>query len=80
MTNNGVTVAVAAPTRTVVPQVEKTGKFTGVNFKGWQQRVFFWLTTLGLQKFTSEDTPVPADDMPDREKSLIIEAWKQAVC
>ena len=49
-----------------------------MNFKGWQQRVFFWLTTLGLQKFTSEDTPVPADDMPDREKLMIVEAWKQS--
>ena len=58
-------------------QAEKSSKFTGVNFKGWQQRVFFWLTALGLQKFTSEDTPVHADDMPDREKFMIIEAWKQ---
>ena len=55
MENTGVTEAVVAPTRTPVSQAEKSGKFTGVNFKGWQQRVFFWLTTLGLQKFTSED-------------------------
>ena len=48
MENIGVTVAVAAPTRPLVSQAEKSGKFTGVNFKGWQQRVFFWLTTLGL--------------------------------
>ena len=72
MENTGVTVAVAAPTRTLVQQAEKSGKFTHVNFKGWQQRVFFWLTTLGLQIFTSEDTPIPADDMPDREKFMII--------
>ncbi|XP_027771293.1 receptor-like serine/threonine-protein kinase SD1-8 [Solanum pennellii] len=77
MTNNGVTVAVAAPNRTVVPQVDKPGKFTCVNFKGWQQRVFFWLSALGLQKFTSEETPLPADDMPDREKLMTSEAWKQ---
>ena len=68
MENTGVTVAIAAPTRTLVSQAEKPGKFTCVNFKGWQQRVFLWPTTLGLQKFTSEDTQVPADDMPDREK------------
>ena len=72
--NNGVTVTVAAPTQTVVPQAEKSGKFAGVNFKGWQQWVFFWLITLDLQKFTSEETPVPTDDMPDREKFIIIEA------
>ena len=78
MENTGVTVAVAAQTRTLVSQAEKPGKFTGVNFKRWQQWVFFWLTTLGLQKFTSEDTLVPADDMPYREKFMIIEAWKHA--
>ena len=78
MENTGVTVAVVAPTRPLVSQAEKPEKFTGVNFKGWQQRVFFWLTTLGLQKFASEDTPVPADDMPDRKKFMIVEAWKQS--
>ena len=48
MTNNGVIVAVVAPTQTVVPQVEKPVKFNGVNFKGWQKWIFLWLTTLGL--------------------------------
>ena len=78
MKNNGVTMAIAIPTRTGVPQAEKLGKFTGVNFKGWQHRVIFWLTTLDLQKFTSEETPVPANDMQHGEKIMIIEAWKQA--
>ncbi|XP_069144427.1 uncharacterized protein [Solanum lycopersicum] len=57
---------------------EKSGKFTGLNFKGWQQRIFFWLTTHGLHKFTSKGTPVSTDDMLGREKIMIIEAWKQA--
>ena len=46
MENTGVTVAVAAPTRTLVSQAEKSGKFTGVNFKGWQQREFSGLPLL----------------------------------
>ncbi|WMV56340.1 hypothetical protein MTR67_049725 [Solanum verrucosum] len=71
-------VVVGAPTRTVVPSTEKLGKFSGVNFKGWQQRIFFWHATLGLQKFTNEVTPVPAAEMLDREKFMIIEAWKHA--
>ena len=37
-----------------------------------------WLSTLGLQKFTSKDTQVHADDMPDREKFMIVEAWEQS--
>lgn len=40
MTNNNVTVTVATPTRTLVQQVEKPGKFSGLNFKGWEQREF----------------------------------------
>ncbi|MCF8704054.1 hypothetical protein L3055_10995 [Corynebacterium sp. MC-02] len=29
-------------------------------------------------KFTSEDPPVPAADMPDNQKFMVTEAWKQA--
>ena len=68
--------AVVTPTQTIVPQVEEPGEFIGVNFKEWQQQVFFSLTTLGLQKFSNEETSVPADDMPDTEKFMIVEAWK----
>ena len=56
------TVAVAAPSRTAVPPM-KSRKFSDVNFKGWQQRVFFYLTALGLQKFINEENPVPTTDM-----------------
>ena len=77
MTNNCVTVAVAAPTRTVVPKAEKLNKFTGVNFsKNSNNEYFSCITTLGLQKFTSEESPVPSDDIPDRGTFVIIEAWK----
>ena len=34
--------------------------------------------TLGLQKFTNEETPVHVADMSDREKFMIIEAWTHA--
>ncbi|XP_060183339.1 uncharacterized protein LOC132613339, partial [Lycium barbarum] len=30
-----------------------------------------------MQKFTSEDPPVPAADMPDNQKFMVTEAWKQ---
>ncbi|XP_070020492.1 uncharacterized protein [Nicotiana sylvestris] len=69
---------IASSSRTVVPPAEKPGRFSGTNFKGWQQRVFFWLTTLDMHKFTSEEPPVPAADMPDNEKFMVVEAWKQA--
>ncbi|TMW94027.1 hypothetical protein EJD97_010860 [Solanum chilense] len=78
MAKNGVTVVVAAPTRTVVPVSEKSGKFIVLHLKVWKQRIFFWLNTLGVQKFTSEETLMPTAYMPDREKFMIIEAWKHA--
>ncbi|XP_070044974.1 uncharacterized protein [Nicotiana tomentosiformis] len=37
--------------------VEKLGKFSGVDFKRWQQKMFFYPTTLSLQHFISEETP-----------------------
>lgn len=36
---------------------EKPKIFFGVDFKRWQQKMFFYLTTLCLQRFISEDTP-----------------------
>ncbi|XP_049390257.1 uncharacterized protein LOC125854718 [Solanum stenotomum] len=41
MANDNVTVTVAVPTRTDVPPAKKLEKFSGVNFKGWQQRADF---------------------------------------
>ncbi|XP_070014514.1 uncharacterized protein [Nicotiana sylvestris] len=34
---------------TAMPPAEKSGKFSGVNFKRWQQKMFFYLNTLSLQ-------------------------------
>ena len=36
---------------------EKPAKFSGVDFKRWQQKMFFYLTTLSLQKFINENVP-----------------------
>ncbi|XP_019242644.1 PREDICTED: uncharacterized protein LOC109222783, partial [Nicotiana attenuata] len=35
---------------TAMPPAEKPGKFSGVDFKKWQQKMFFYLTTLSLQR------------------------------
>ena len=42
---------------------EKPGKFSGVDFKRWQQKMFFYLTTLSL---------------PEKDRFLVIEAWKHS--
>ncbi|XP_019238857.1 PREDICTED: uncharacterized protein LOC109218918 [Nicotiana attenuata] len=61
---------------TAMPPAEKPGKFSGVDFKRWQQKMFFYLTTLSLQRFIQEDVPVVPEGTPDNERFLVTEAWK----
>ncbi|CAL1356033.1 unnamed protein product [Linum trigynum] len=57
---------------------EKPGKFSGVDFKRWQQKMYFYLTTLGLQKFIKEVIPNPNEEVPEKDRFLAIEAWKHS--
>ena len=43
---------------TGVAHGEKPEKFGGVDFKRWQQKMLFYLTTLNLAKFLTEDAPI----------------------
>lgn len=47
----------APVTNTVVNHAEKPKKFNGQNFKRWQQKMFFYLTTLNLARFLKENPP-----------------------
>ncbi|GJZ36969.1 hypothetical protein Tco_0583160 [Tanacetum coccineum] len=65
MTNTTPTVIVTPPvnttgapvTNTVANHAEKLEKFNVQNFKRWQQKMFFYLTTLGLARFLKETAP-----------------------
>jgi len=59
-------------------QAEKLKKVSGIDFKRWQQKMFFYLTTLSLQKFIKKDVPVRPDETPDNERFLVTEAWKHS--
>ena len=59
----------------VIAPAEKPAKFSGVDFKRWQQKMFFYLTTLSLQKFINENVPVMSDETPPDEGFLVTEAW-----
>nr|GEW02643.1 retrotransposon protein, putative, Ty1-copia subclass [Tanacetum cinerariifolium] len=52
-----VNVTVAPVTKTVANRAEKPEKFNGQNFKRWQQKMFFYLTTLNLARFLKENAP-----------------------
>ena len=51
-----------APTMHVTPivlvsQAEKLEKFSGTDFKRWQQKMLFYLTTLHMAKYLYEEAP-----------------------
>ena len=50
------------PTPLPNPEPEKPGKFDGTEFKRWQQKMLFYMTTLHLAKFLQEDPPEPGAD------------------
>ncbi|KAK4708245.1 hypothetical protein R3W88_029170 [Solanum pinnatisectum] len=64
-----------APNRstTALAPADKPAKFSGVNFKRWQQKMFFYLTTLSLQRFINENVPVMSDETPSEERFLVTE-------
>ncbi|PHU22673.1 hypothetical protein BC332_07780 [Capsicum chinense] len=71
-------VAITSHTSTLqaMALAEKPKKFMSVYFKRLQQKMFFYLTNLCLQRFTSEEAPEVPEGTSDQEKFVVIEAWK----
>ena len=59
------------PTPLPNPEPEKSRKFDGTEFKRWQQKMLFYLTTLHLAKFLQEDPPGLGTD---RDSVLTVDA------
>ncbi|PHT37578.1 hypothetical protein CQW23_21151 [Capsicum baccatum] len=57
---------------------EKPRKFSGIDFKRLQQKMLFHRTTLCLQWFTSEDAPEVLEGTSDKDRFVIVEAWKHS--
>ena len=57
---------------------EKPDKFNGLNFKRWQQKMLFYLTTLNLARFLTEDAPKLKEDERDIQVISVIDAWKHS--
>ncbi|XP_060675872.1 uncharacterized protein LOC132805104 [Ziziphus jujuba] len=56
---------------------EKPEKFNGANFKRWQQKMLFYLTTLGLARYLTEDAP-PSNEESDKETLMAVDAWNNS--
>ena len=61
-----------------MPSVVNAGlmpdKFDGTGFKTWQQKMFFFLTTLKLEKYLTEDKPVLSPHNTDAYLLASVEA------
>ncbi|KAF3456050.1 hypothetical protein FNV43_RR00693 [Rhamnella rubrinervis] len=66
---------VPTPAVTVpVNYIEKPGKFNGLNFKRWQQKMMFYLTTFNLARFLTKGPPKVNED--DRDSLMAFDVWK----
>ncbi|PHT99419.1 hypothetical protein BC332_31614 [Capsicum chinense] len=76
------TISIATTSRTNAPQAmepaEKPKKFTSLDFKRWQQKIFFYLTTLCLQRFTIKEASEVYEGTSEKECFMIVEAWKHS--
>ncbi|GJQ95331.1 putative reverse transcriptase domain-containing protein [Tanacetum coccineum] len=72
----------APTTNTMANHAERPEKFNGQNFKMWQQKMFFYLTTLGLARFLKETVPQvepPAEGQSSNTQAVqAVEAWKHS--
>ena len=55
---------------------EKPEKFSGLNFKRWQQKMFFHLTTLNLARFLTEEALKLKEDEHDIQVINVVDVWK----
>ena len=63
------------PTVTVqMNHAERPEKFSGLNFKRWQQKMMFYLTTLNFTRFLIEDPPTANEN--DRDSLMVFDVWK----
>ncbi|KAL2486616.1 Uncharacterized protein Adt_31372 [Abeliophyllum distichum] len=57
---------------------EKYETFNGLNFKRWQQNMLFYLTTLNLARFLTEDALKLTQGDGDIQAVTAVEAWKHS--
>ena len=57
---------------------EKSEKFNGTEFKRWQQKMLFYLTTLNLVRFLNESAPVLTEEMTTPDRFAAVDAWNHA--
>ncbi|KAK4382784.1 hypothetical protein Sango_2840400 [Sesamum angolense] len=59
----------------IAAQGQRQKKFSGNDFKRWHQKMLFYLTTLNLARFLSEEAPVVSEGESDTQKRVVIDVW-----
>ena len=75
---NTATLAVPNTAVPVTAHAEKPEKFSGLNFKRWQQKMLFYLTTLNLVRFLTEDAPKLKEGETDVQLVSALQAWNHS--
>ena len=74
------TVAQAPVLPTIMPisvsPEEKPEKFSGLNFKRWQQKMLFYLTTFNLARFLTKEAPKLKEYERDIQVISVVDAGK----
>ncbi|XP_022008062.1 uncharacterized protein LOC110907377 [Helianthus annuus] len=73
-----VTTGLVTPLPNAVSHAEKPEKFSGVNFKQRQQKMFFYLTTLNLARFLTESKPHVDEGDMDGQSVSTMHAWNHS--
>ncbi|KAL5563278.1 hypothetical protein UlMin_033025 [Ulmus minor] len=71
-------VSPVVPVSVLVNHSERPEKFSGLNFKRWQQKMLFYLITLNLARFLTKNAPVLKDDEQDIQAVSAVDAWKHS--
>ncbi|KAL7223187.1 hypothetical protein ACSBR1_024786 [Camellia fascicularis] len=77
-TNIGMVTAIAPTSPPVVTMLvnhgEKSEKFLGIDFKKWQQKILFYLTTLNLTRFLRQNAPTRNENETNRQVVVVVDA------
>ena len=68
----------STPVNSIPNHGEKPEKFNGTDFKRWQQKMLFCLTTLNLVRFHNKDGPKLDIGETYKEKLAAVDAWNHS--
>ncbi|XP_057793010.1 uncharacterized protein LOC131009612 [Salvia miltiorrhiza] len=73
--NNAPPVPTNVPHAPAPAAAEKPEKFAGSEFKRWQSKMLFYLTTLNMARFVNESPPTVGEDETDSQLRIAYDAW-----